>query len=105
MEVTDLTGHRLRVQLAHVSAGVVCLDILHRQLPPVTDLFKIHRLQQWRVLAVVAVLVAILIAAFVVVVVVAAAAAAAAAVDKWLAVDRAANAYAGVTRNDGFVDC
>ena len=103
MEVTDLTGHRLRVQLAHVSAGVVCLDILHRQLPPVTDLFKIHRLQQWRVLAVVAVLVAILIAAFVVVVV--AAAAAAAAVDKWLAVDRAANAYAGVTRNDGFVDC
>ena len=50
----------------------------------------------------VAVLVAILIAAFVVVVV---AAAAAAAVDKWLAVDRAANAYAGVTRNDGFVDC
>ena len=103
MEVTDLTGHRLRVQLAHVSAGVVCLDILHRQLPPVTDLFKIHRLQQWRVLAVVAVLVAILIAAFVVVVVVVAAAAA--AVDKWLAVDRAANAYAGVTRNDGFVDC
>ena len=101
MEVTDLTGHRLRVQLAHVSAGVVCLDILHRQLPPVTDLFKIHRLQQWRVLAVVAVLVAILIAAFVVVIVVAAAA----AVDKWLAVDRAANAYAGVTRNDGFVDC
>jgi len=52
---------------------------------------------------VVAVLVAILIAAFVVVVVVVAAAAA--AVDKWLAVDRAANAYAGVTRNDGFVDC